>query len=121
LYRFDDGYRKGAKKRQLDADQSLGSALRRLRVQKGLRQSDFPGLTPRRSLGSSAARSRSLTNIRSLQSRIVWVSQRVSPTRSEDATIPVVVIELEQVFRRAVELDPADRIELLTLQGFEER
>jgi hypothetical protein len=24
-------------------------------------------------------------------------------------------IELEQVFRRAVELDPADRIELLTL------
>jgi len=32
-------------RRQLETDRSLGGALRRLRLQKGLRQSDFPGLT----------------------------------------------------------------------------
>jgi len=45
LYEFDDEYRRRAKRRQLEADRSLGGALRRLRLQKGLRQSDFPGLT----------------------------------------------------------------------------
>jgi hypothetical protein len=45
LYEFDDGYRRRAKRRQLETDRSLGGALRRLRLQKGLRQSDFPGLT----------------------------------------------------------------------------
>jgi hypothetical protein len=45
LYEFDDKYRKRAKKRQLETDRSLGGALRRLRLQKGLRRSDFPGLT----------------------------------------------------------------------------
>jgi transcriptional regulator with XRE-family HTH domain len=29
----------------VDSDRSLGGALRRLRLQKGLRQSDFPGVT----------------------------------------------------------------------------
>jgi hypothetical protein len=45
LYEFDDGYRRQAKKRQLETDRSLGGALRRLRLQKGIRQSDFPGVT----------------------------------------------------------------------------
>ena len=45
LYEFDDEYRQRTKRRQLEADRSLGGALRRLRLQKGLRQSDFPGLT----------------------------------------------------------------------------
>ena len=45
LYEFDDEYRQRAKRRQLETDRSLGGALRRLRLQKGLRQSDFPGLT----------------------------------------------------------------------------
>jgi transcriptional regulator with XRE-family HTH domain len=42
---FSGAYRRRAKRRQLEADRSLGRALRRLRLQKGLRQSDFPGLT----------------------------------------------------------------------------
>lgn len=45
LYEFDAEYRRRAKKRELVADRSFGAALRRLRLQKGLRQSDFPGLT----------------------------------------------------------------------------
>ena len=45
LYEFDPAYRRRAKKRRLESDRSLGGALRRLRLQKGLRQSDFPGLT----------------------------------------------------------------------------
>ena len=45
LYGFDDDYRRRAKKRQLETDRSLGGALRRLRLQKGIRQSDFPGVT----------------------------------------------------------------------------
>ena len=45
LYEFDDDYRRRAKKRQLETDRSLGGALRRLRLQKGVRQSDFPGVT----------------------------------------------------------------------------
>ena len=45
LYEFDDEYRQRAKRRQLETERSLGGALRRLRLQKGLRQSDFPGLT----------------------------------------------------------------------------
>ncbi len=45
LYEFDGEYRRRAKRRQPEAARSLGGALRRLRLQKGLRQSDFPGLT----------------------------------------------------------------------------
>jgi transcriptional regulator with XRE-family HTH domain len=45
LYEFDDEYRRRARRRQLETDRSLGGALRRLRLQKGLRQSDFPNLT----------------------------------------------------------------------------
>jgi len=45
LYEFDEDYRLRSKKRQLEEDPSLGGAIRRLRLQKGLRQSDFPGVT----------------------------------------------------------------------------
>ena len=40
LYEFDGEYRRRAKKRQIATDR-----LRRLRLQKGLHRSDFPGLT----------------------------------------------------------------------------
>jgi len=50
LYEFDDDSRWWAKKRQLATDRSLGGALRRLRLQKGLRQSDFPSLTAKETL-----------------------------------------------------------------------
>lgn len=45
LYEFDDTYRRRAKKRQLERDRSFGGALRRLRLQKGVRRTDFPSLT----------------------------------------------------------------------------
>lgn len=45
LYEFDEAYRRQVKSRRLQADLSFGGALRRLRLQKGLRQGDFPGLT----------------------------------------------------------------------------
>jgi len=45
LYEFDNDYRRRVKKRLVESDRSLGGALRRLRLQKGLRQNDFPGVT----------------------------------------------------------------------------
>jgi hypothetical protein len=45
LYEFDEAYRRRAKRRRLVQDRSLGGALRRLRLQKGLRRADFPGIT----------------------------------------------------------------------------
>ena len=45
LYEFDASFRRAAKKRALQKDKSLGSAIRRLRLQRGLRRSDFPKLT----------------------------------------------------------------------------
>ncbi len=45
LYEFDDAYRRRAKKRQIEQDRSFGGGLRRLRIQKGLRRTDFPGIT----------------------------------------------------------------------------
>jgi hypothetical protein len=45
LYEFDEDYRIRAKRRKLEQDRSIGGAIRRLRLQKGLRQSDFPGVT----------------------------------------------------------------------------
>jgi hypothetical protein len=47
LYEFDDAYRRRAKKRELERDTSFGGALRRLRLEKGLRRTDFHGLTPK--------------------------------------------------------------------------
>lgn len=45
LYEFDAAYRRRAKKREIQRDNSFGGALRRLRLQKGLRRSDFHGVT----------------------------------------------------------------------------
>ena len=45
LYEFDPAFRQRAKKRLLEQDDSFGGALRRLRLQRGLRQSDFPPLS----------------------------------------------------------------------------
>ena len=45
LYEFDASFRRAAKKRALQKGKSLGSAIRRLRLQRGLRRSDFPKLT----------------------------------------------------------------------------
>jgi hypothetical protein len=45
LYEFDEDYRRRAKKRMVEEDPSIGGAIRRLRLQKGLRQQDFPGVT----------------------------------------------------------------------------
>lgn len=45
LYEFDPAFRKSAKKRALQEDPTLGAAIRRLRLQKGLSRCDFPGLT----------------------------------------------------------------------------
>ncbi len=45
LYEFDAGYRRRAKKREVERDNSFGGALRRLRLQKGLRRNDFDGVT----------------------------------------------------------------------------
>ena len=47
LYEFDGAYRRRAKRRELERDFSLGGALRRLRLQKGLQRTDFRGLTPK--------------------------------------------------------------------------
>ena len=41
LYEFDPLFRRRDKERRIDADDSFGGALRRLRLQKGLKQSDF--------------------------------------------------------------------------------
>ena len=45
LYEFDADYRRRAKRRRLEGDRSLGGALRRLRIQKGLSRGDFPGIS----------------------------------------------------------------------------
>ena len=45
LYEVDADYRRRTKRRQLEADRSLGGALRRLRLQKGIARGDFPGLS----------------------------------------------------------------------------
>lgn len=45
LYEFDPVFRREEKARLLEQDDSFGGALRRLRLQRGLRQSDFPPLS----------------------------------------------------------------------------
>lgn len=45
LYSFDDGYRRREKARRVALDDSLGGAIRRLRLERGLRQSDFPDIS----------------------------------------------------------------------------
>ncbi len=45
LYEYDAEYRKRAKQRQVEEDDSFGGSLRRLRLLKGLKRNDFPGIT----------------------------------------------------------------------------
>lgn len=45
LYEFDEDYRTRAKKQRIEEDETIGGSIRRLRLQKRLRQSDFPGVT----------------------------------------------------------------------------
>ncbi len=45
LYDHDPEYRRHAKKRTLDQDDSFGAALRRLRLLRGLSREDFPGVS----------------------------------------------------------------------------
>ena len=45
LYERDSDYRRGLKEQRLAEDQGFGPSLRRLRLQRKLRQSDFPGIT----------------------------------------------------------------------------
>jgi hypothetical protein len=45
LYDHDPGYRREAKKRSLEQDDTFGSALRRLRLLRGLSREDFPGIS----------------------------------------------------------------------------
>ena len=45
LCEFDHEYRRRARARLLESDASFGASVRRLRLQRGLRRSDFPGVT----------------------------------------------------------------------------
>jgi len=47
LYEFDSDYRRKAKKNLLNRDSSLGGSIRRLRLLRQLRRSDFSPLTDR--------------------------------------------------------------------------
>lgn len=47
LYEHDGAYRHRAKARELEQDNSFGAALRRLRLLRGLKQSDFAPITER--------------------------------------------------------------------------
>jgi len=47
LYEFDSRARRRMKQRERAQDRSFGGALRRLRLQKGLSRSDFPGIDPK--------------------------------------------------------------------------
>lgn len=45
LYELDPGYRRRAKEVEIEQDRSFGGSLRRLRLQRGLSRSDFPGVS----------------------------------------------------------------------------
>ena len=47
LYEFDPLYRRARKAELAKKDKGFGASLRRLRLQKGLRQTDFPSIDPR--------------------------------------------------------------------------
>lgn len=51
LYEFDSLFRRRDKERRIDRDDSFGGALRRLRLQKGLKQSDFSPLLSTKEVG----------------------------------------------------------------------
>lgn len=45
LYAHDAGYRRRARQRRIQQDDSLGASIRRLRLAKGLSRADFPGVS----------------------------------------------------------------------------
>lgn len=45
LYDFDPAYRRRAKAAEVGRDNSIGGSVRRLRVLRGFKQSDFPGIS----------------------------------------------------------------------------
>ena len=45
LYEYDVDFRRRLNQRRWDSDKGLGPSLRRVRIQKGLRQCDFPGVS----------------------------------------------------------------------------
>ncbi len=45
LYDHDPAYRKRARRRQLEQDDSFGASIRRLRLSRGLGRGDFPGIS----------------------------------------------------------------------------
>lgn len=45
LYEFDPWYRRRVRDRELETDSSFGAALRRLRLQRAVSRSDFPGIS----------------------------------------------------------------------------
>lgn len=47
LYEFDPAYRQKLKKERLAEDKSFGASLRRLRMQRGLKRSDFAPIAPK--------------------------------------------------------------------------
>src|SRR4029077_16447600 len=44
LYEFDSDFRRRRKKELLNEDDSLGASIRRLRLQKSIQRTDFPGI-----------------------------------------------------------------------------
>jgi hypothetical protein len=44
LYKYDSEYRRRKNKERIASERGLGPAIRRLRIQRGLRQEDFPGI-----------------------------------------------------------------------------
>jgi DNA-binding Xre family transcriptional regulator len=47
LYEYDPKYRRRKTKERIASDQGLGPAIRRLRLQRGLKRDDFPGIDPK--------------------------------------------------------------------------
>jgi len=47
LYDFDAAYRQRLNKERRQGERSFGASLRRLRLQRGLRRADFPGVNPK--------------------------------------------------------------------------
>lgn len=45
LYDFDSNFRREAKRRRRNQDESIGGSIRRLRLQRGLRQGEFQGIS----------------------------------------------------------------------------
>jgi len=82
LCEFDDEYGKTVKRRPpLAQDMSLGGSLRRLRLQRGLTQHDFPGVTAK-----TIARIERGAVARPLSATLAAVAKRLDVAVAELAT-----------------------------------